>query len=281
VLQRGILQGLGSFKDFAISCVLDGAKTVFLIPLANFFGAVGAVAAVLGAGVMATVFNTVALLPRLGASPKDRTINVAQVFRMGGSTTVASFSIVTLMFYDVVLAKHYLDPLAAGLYSSAALAGRVLLAACSFIPIVLLPDITLRAASGRPDRHVLFAMVSVTLAIAAASSVACAWAPHLVITMLAGGRFLGAATLLLPYVMASGALAVANVLAMYAIGRRRFGVVPYILGITTSEIIAVTIRHGSASAIVQDILVGHAVLCLAIAIGITLSIPKSAPLNAA
>ncbi len=183
------------------------------------------------------------------------------------------------MFYDVVLAKHYISAIDAGLYSAAALAGRIILAACSFLPIILLPDITLRSATGRPDRHVLAATIAIATAIAGAVAAACALAPGFMIDVLAGKAFAGAAPLLFPYVLSSGALAIGNLLATYSIARHRFGFIPFVLLIAIAEIASVTLRHGTPMAIVQDILAGHCLICLAMAAWVAFDLARAPALR--
>lgn len=262
LFQRGLFQGFGSFKRFAISSSLDGAKAFFILPLAARLGALGALSAYLAAGVLSAGYGAVMLRKRFSTGPLDAGLDFRRLLRTAGATGGASISIVVLMFYDVVLAKHYVTPGEASLYSAAALAGRVLLAACSFLPIVLLPDIAQRSASGRPDRHVLGATVGIALGIIGVALIACALEPALLLRILAGRAFERAAPLLLLYVAASAGLALANLLVMYAIARHRFSFTPYVALAALCEIVAVLLRHGTSMQIVQDVVAGHLAVCV-------------------
>ena len=275
LFQRGLLQGFGSFNSFAISASMDGSKAFFILPLAHGLGAVGAILAYFAAALMAASYGILALRSRLCGASDTAALDARRLFRSAGATAVASVSIVVLMFYDIILAKHYVGPEAAGLYSAAALGGRVILAACSFLPIVLLPHVALRWATGRPHRHLLGAALAIVIAIMGVTVTACALKATFVLTILAGRAFEGAAPLLLPYVVSSSALAIANLLAMYAIARHSFGFIPYVIVIAVSEIAAVTLRHASPMEIVQDILAGHVAICLAMTLWVMLSPEKS------
>lgn len=262
LLQRGLFQGFGMFGTYGMSAALDGTKAIFLFPLAHAFGALGAVVAFFAAIITSTVCGGYFMYRRFVGIAGATRLDFRRLMLTAGATGISSLSIVVLTFYDVVLAKHFLGPLGAGFYGAASLAGRVLLGVISFLPIILLPDIALRSASGRSHKHVLGAALLVAGGIIAVMAVACWWAPRLVLGALAGHAFLAAAPLLLPYMLASGALALGNVLAMYAIARHRFGFVPYILLVAACEITAVVVRHGSAMEIVQDILGGHGAIFL-------------------
>jgi len=274
LFQRGLFQGFGAFKTFAISSSLDGVKAFFILPLAHRFGELGATAAYLSGTLTAATYGLVALRPHMAAVGETAALDIRRLFRTAGATGLASVSIVVLMFYDVVLAKHYVTPAGAGLYSAAALGGRVLLAACSFLPVILLPDIAVRSASGRPHRHVLAATLAIAIAIICVVVAACALEPRLVLAVLAGHAFGNAAPLLLPYVLSSAALALGNLLVMYAIARHRFGFTPYVVLIAIGEIAAVMLRHGSPMEIVQDILAGHTGICFAMAVWVTVSLAR-------
>lgn len=284
LFQRGLFQGFGTFKSFAVSSSLDGAKAFAILPLAHLFGAIGALLAFLAGTLTTMTYGAVALRRRFSVVRDTAALDMRRLVRSAGATGIASISIVVLMFYDVVLAKHYVSPVGAGLYSAAALGGRAVLAVCSFLPIILLPDVALRSASGRPHRHVLGAALAIAVSIIGVAIAACAFQAKVVLAILAGHAFQGAAPLLLPYVVSSSGLALANLLAMYAIARHSFGFIPYVIVIAVCEITAVTLRHASPMEIVQDILAGHLAICLAMVVWVTLGLvrtPAPAPSAAA
>jgi O-antigen/teichoic acid export membrane protein len=258
LLQRGLLQGLGAFPTFALSNVLDALRTALLVPLIHAFGALGSLVSLLGAVIGAAVYGEVALRRRFGGTSAVVRLDVRRMLKTAGTTGVSAFGVVILMFYDVVLARHFLDPVDAGLYGAAALAGRVIFAAIAFLPTVLLPNVAVRHASGRPDAHVLAAALGAALGLIACVAAVCGFAPELVVRILAGPRFVNAAPIVFPYALAAGALSLASLLSTYAIARHRFTFVPYLLLVAAGEITSVALRHGSSLQVVQDVLAGHA-----------------------
>ena len=274
LLQRGLFQGFGAFKNYGISALLDGVKAVLLVPLAHAFGVMGAISALLVAIATAATYGGVTLYRNIRGLQGTVRIDLRRWLLTAGATGVSSLGIIIVMYYDVVLAKHYLGSTEAGLYGAAALAGRVLIAATSFIPIVLLPETVLRSARGHSNGRVLGAALTMSGAIIGSVVAACWFAPTLVIYVIAGRAFTAATPLLLPYVLSAAGLSLANILAMYAIARHRFGFVPYLLLTAVCEITAVGIRHGSAAQIVQDILVGHLAICLVVTIWLTVDFAR-------
>ncbi len=263
LLQRGLFQGFGAFPTFALSNLLDALRTALLVPLTHAFGAIGSLLSLFGAVAVASFFGEAALRRRFGKMSASARLDVRRMLMTAGATGLSSFGIVLLMFYDVVLARHFLTPIDAGFYGAAALTGRVIFAAIAFLPTVLLPSVSVRLASGQPHTHVLAAALGVATAVIGSVATVCVMAPQVVIRILAGARFIHGTPLVVPYALAAGALSLASLLSAYAIARHRFGFVPYLLSVAACEITAVSLRHGSSQQIVQDILAGHvAVFCV-------------------
>jgi O-antigen/teichoic acid export membrane protein len=167
-----------------------------------------------------------------------------------------------LMFYDVPLIKHAFDSRSAGLYAAAALVGRAVLAAISFVPTLVMPKATARAAAGRSPLPLLGAAAGIASGIVALAVIAAIFAPRLLVTLIAGRAFGAAAPLVLPYVVASGALALANVVAAYKMGLHRYDFVVPALAVAALEIAAFSVWHPTLVAAITVLLAGHvAILC--------------------
>lgn len=275
LLQRGLFQGFGAFRSFAASNLIDASRTALLIPLIHAFGALGSVLALLGSVTAALTYGELTLRRRFRAMKAAAHLDVGRMLATAGATGTSTFGIVVLMFYDIVLARHFLDPLDAGLYGAAALGGRVIFAAIAFLPTVLLPHVAVRVASGRSATNVLAAALAVAVAAIAVVAGCCGAAPELVVRVLAGPRFTGAAAIVFPYALAAGGLSLASLLSTYAIARHRFGFVPYLLIAAAAEITAVLVRHGSAEQIVQDVLAGHVTVFAVMAVYVAHDLVKS------
>jgi O-antigen/teichoic acid export membrane protein len=261
LFQRGCFQGFGAFKAFGISALLDGGRALLVLPLTYALGTMGSMLAMFGSITAAALYGEIALQRRFAGIPGVAHLDVRRMAATAGATGISSFGIATLMFYDVVLARHFLDPVQSALYGAAALAGRVLFTTSSFLPTILLPHVAVRSARGASVARYLVAAVTLSAIVIAPIAFLALFVPDFLIHILAGARFVAGAPLVLPYVLAAASLALANVLSAYAVGRHRFGFVPYLLVIAAGEITAVVLRHGSPLEIVQDVLTGHAAVC--------------------
>jgi len=261
---RGILQGTSSFRAFALSNVAENlGKVVFAPVLGSVAGLRGALAGVALGYLAAAAYTFVAARPhRQGASVA---LAVRGLVSSVAGVALAVLCINVLLFYDVVLAKRYLDAHSAGLYSAAALACRAVYAVIVFIPTVLLPQTADRSARGERTRWLFVQALALTVAICLCAVALYVLVPGWVITTITGRAFLAGAPFLAPYVVAIAALATTNVIATYNIARGRFRFVAPLVLVVLGEIAAVVIRHRSAADLLQTIAVGHSLALLACA----------------
>ncbi len=272
---RGVLQGTSAFGPFVLSNIAEGVGKALFSPLLGFAGGVRGAVAGVAIGYTAAAFFTY-LAGRAHRHGTRVRFPVRSVLRTSGTVAVAVFAINVLLFYDVVLAKRYLDAHAAGLYGAAALASRALYALIAFVPTVLLPQVARSSARGERTRSMYAQAIGVAALLGIAAVAFFALFPRFVVVTIAGRSFAGAAPLVVVYVYAIAALALANVTATYNIARGRMAFVAPLLCIAVGEITAVVLRHRSASDLLQTIAVGHTLAVLACAVSLGRSRPAGA-----
>jgi O-antigen/teichoic acid export membrane protein len=262
---RGVFQGSQKFGLFAGSMVVEAiGKTLFgIIGLALGAGLVGAISGFLLGSIFALVWTYVSLRLAFRTKPDRLRVNLSRLVITSGGIAGATLGITTLTFFDVVLAKHYLDAHWAGLYGAASLTGRALLTVVSFLPTILLPKATTRAASGKSAARLLLQAAGAAVAISAAVLAVYSSAPWLIIRIFAGPAFADAAVLVLPLGAAAALLAAANVVITYKIGLHRFDFVIPMLLVVLGELIAIVRFHGTPFEIIRTLLIGHALVLAA------------------
>jgi O-antigen/teichoic acid export membrane protein len=143
------------------------------------------------------------------------------------------------------------------LYAAAALVGRAVLAAVSFVPTLIMPKASARVAVGRSPLPLLGAALGLAGAIVAVAVLSGLIAPHFVVTLVSGKAFGDAAPLVLPYTIASAALSLANVVAAYKMGLHRYDFVVPCLVIAAAEIAVLASWHPTLQVVVGILLTGH------------------------
>jgi O-antigen/teichoic acid export membrane protein len=258
-VQRGVLQGAHLFEDFSYSLGLETATKVVLgVALVVPFGAAGALTGVAAGLVLAASFNYLCFRRRFGGGRAKVPFDRATLTRIVSGVGLGQLTLTVLTFYDVPLVKHAFDARTAGLYAAAALVGRAVIGACMFVPTIMLPKANARAAAGRSTLPLLLAALGLGGAVVAVAVIASAIAPRFVVTTIAGRAFGDAAPLVLLYVLASGALSLASVVASYNFGLHRYEFVIPAFAVACAEMVTLALWHPSLHAIVTVLAVGHA-----------------------
>lgn len=273
LVQRGVLQGAHQFEDYSISLALESAARVAVgVALVGVFAASGALAGIAVSLVLAALYNAWRFRRRFGALASRVVLDRATTVKVATNIGLGQTAITVLTFYDIPLVKHAFDAHSAGLYAAAAFVGRAVIAICAFIPTIVLPKATARAAAGRSPLPLLAAAVGCAVAFVAVATLAAAVAPRFIVTLISARAFADAGPLVLTYVLASGALAVAGVISSYQFGLHRYTFVLPMCAAAAAEIVTLAVWHPSLRAVVGVLLAGHLCVLAATLIRVTAAV---------
>lgn len=257
--QRAVLQGQHRFRSFGVSYIIDSVGRAVIGPLgAIALGVAGAIAGIAAALIVAAGFNAIAMRRNVVAHAAPLRIPLRPFLKSALQIGATMLAINVMLFYDTILVRHFFPGGVAGLYSAAALVARAFYAAVGFIPIVLLPNATRRAAQGEPSRHLLAGALAIVVGAGMTAVILSFFDPGLLVRAIAGPAFGGAAPYVLPYVTALVALAAANTIANYKIGLGRYEQAAPLVAIAIAQVVVVTLRHGSIHDVLMTILFGDA-----------------------
>ncbi|HEV1996684.1 MAG TPA: hypothetical protein VGR61_00950 [Candidatus Dormibacteraeota bacterium] len=225
-LGRGVMQGEQRFLPLSFNFFAYGSTTLVFLPvlLNSHLRAVGATLAIVLGLAICNLFAALTLknLPHGGHHER---LGLAGVIR-SSVAAAAGLSVITIFYnMDVLLAKHFLPTLQAGLYSGMSLLGKILFFGTISISAVMFPRVAAMHAQGRSPHKVV--NLSLALVLAAGLLVVSAYslAPGLVIhLLLRRAEFSQIGNNLGIYALAMLGLAISNVLVYYFVGvhRRRF-----------------------------------------------------------
>jgi len=239
----GVLQGLERFTAFGLMMIaIAVSRIAFGVPWAavehGAGGALGgqAVGMLVVLGVAAWAMRGMLIGRGTGAAtaglkrrPDARTLSASAAF--------IGFAIISN--FDLVLAKMFLSPHDSGVYAALSTIGKIIIFTPAAIAVIMVPSAAkARVGDGSSARvlRVSALLVGVTVILAAIPAIL---APHLVIKVMFGSKYLAASDGVLPMVAAGAGLAMTYLLVVYsvAISDRRwvlllvFGVVLQIAGI--------------------------------------------------
>ena len=274
-VQRGVLQGAHRFGAMSASVAIEAAvKVVVGVTLAGTIGATGALIGIAVGSVIAVGYNWYAFVSEFGSARAPVALERTLIGRIITHVGLGQLTLTVLMFYDVPLVKHMFDAHSAGLYAAAALVGRAVIAAVSFVPTLIMPKATSRAASGKSPVPLLGVALALSASIVLVAALFGWLVPRFVVTLIAGKSFAEATPLVLLYIVASGCLSLGNVVAAYKMGLHRYDFVIPALLVAIAEIALLSLWHPSLLAVVGVLTAGHAGILLATLFRVTSHQPQ-------
>ncbi len=184
--RRGYVQGAFGFRRFAANLVLEGAVrllgSLFMILLGT------GVTGVIAANAAAMAISWVAIAPTL-AAPVPNPIRLAAAFRELSQAVVFFAGQVLINNASIVLVKHYLPAVEAGLYSAVAMVGRVIFTLSSAVVYSMFPLVAGTSAEERKKVNVLTTSLLLVLGIGSVLSLGLRVMPAAVWTTFFGSKF--------------------------------------------------------------------------------------------
>lgn len=213
----GILQGLERFRLLALvlfaGAVARLASGVILVWLG--WGASGGMAGFTVAGLVSIGVGLYAIRHLLRQPGEAHELTTADVSRYGGSVLANGFLFATLLNLDVVLVKHYFDPVSAGYYAAAATVGKMVFYVPGAVGLLMFSKISARIAAGGDGVMVLRKSMLVTLGLCGGMSAALFLFPGPITHLLFGSAYAATASLVGGYSIVMALFAVINLLVLY------------------------------------------------------------------
>lgn len=256
----GPLQGFDRFLVLsAIQAGPQGAlRPLLLLPLVAVAGVVGALAALVVATVAGLVMVTLVLRRRLEELPADGRAPASRSL----IAVVALLAFASLTNADVVAAKIGLGGAEAGVYSSAALLGKIALYGPSALSLVLLPKVTSRLERGLEVAMPVLLTKAAAVGTGALVVLSLVLAPASVVTMVFGPGYEGAYRLAVPLAAVMTVCALLNVQLIVGLAARSTVSVAVLAGAALLHVLLLAILSSSAFGIVlaTGVAAGAAVL---------------------
>ncbi len=212
---RGVLQGMRRFVALSSNLMLDSATRVAAAVglIALGLGVMGSVVALLFGPAIAYAQSFFLLRP-VRPSNDRLELSFAAVGRYTVPAAVAVMGVTYLFNADVLLAKHYLAPRAAGIYAAASVLARVVYFLGLTIAGVMFPEVATLHARNQAHFHVVDASLLFLTGVGIVLSSTYTLLPGLVLLPYGDG-FSAVKPYLGPFALALTLLALANLLVNY------------------------------------------------------------------
>lgn len=253
-VSRGFLQGLQKFKILSASLVLEGAikfgLAIILIFLGfNLYGAITAI-------TMALLFSFLFAFYYLGkAVPNGLTkIDSKSIYKYSLPVLITMTVITAMYTMDVIIVKHFFEPITAGLYAAASLLGKIIFFASYSFSWVMFPKIAEAHSKGEPYKHIFHKSLLFVTILSAVATIIYWLIPEFIVKLLFGEQYFGITNLIAPFGLAMGLFSVAFVVANYYLSTDRIKFIYVLTAFLFVEIIAIWLFHETLAQVVNILL---------------------------
>ncbi|MDD5178468.1 MAG: oligosaccharide flippase family protein [Candidatus Nanoarchaeia archaeon] len=200
-VNRGMLQGLQEFKKLGLSYICEGIIKLISGVVLILIG-LGSSGAVLAFSISYLGAFLITLLPLKSLFYTQKVhFDTKQVYKYSFWVLIA-LSLLTLMYtIDVVLVKHFLDPLSSGYYGALSLMGKIIFFGTLSVSMVMFPKSSELFEAKGASKHIMYKSLGLVLLFGIPVTLFYFLFPEFAINLLFGKSYFGMA----PYMWVYGA----------------------------------------------------------------------------
>ena len=274
-LNEGILRGFLKFGFLSFSAILT---TIFKISLAVIlvklgFSLIGAFGAIIFGSVLSYLISFYPL--RFLFSNREGLVfqadGLAKIdwrdfFSYTTPVLLATLGLTSLYSTDVILARHFFPSLEAGLYASLAVMGKIIFFASSTVPAVMFPLVSEKFENGKPYRTLIMQSLWLVLGGSLVITLVYFLFPRLMIGVLYGPSYLGAAPFLGLFAIFITLYSLNSLLVNFflSVRRVRLSLLPLLAAV--GQIVGIWFFHRSILQVIQISLIVNALLLFSLLI---------------
>lgn len=258
---RSVAQGTQRFHSYSISISIESASRVLLLIALAVFGLFGGLLSLLVGAAIGLAAMAYALFKRYHAMPAHSiTYDWRRIGAATWGSTAAACAATLIGNVDVIIVKHKFPAFEAGIYSAAALGGKILLYLVGFISIILLPQAADRHARGEGTGRTMTTALAMFAAFSVVGLLILRLEGTLIINVMLGTKFDAAIPLLTWYGLAMVFLALTTALCSYGIATHRLAFAIPVLVCTFGTLVAIAFARTSLMQVVMILVIGTAVM---------------------
>ena len=273
-LTQGGLQGLQRFGYLGLTMIINGSVKLLLgiIFVSIGFGVTGAMGALVISTFVALMLSSVmlvsvlpsraALIPESQCS-KSNSPNpdedFSQIYRYFYAVAAVFLCFMVLTNIDVVLVKHFFNPLQAGYYSIAQMVGKIILFLPVAITLVMFPKTSELHAQAKSSSYLLKKSLLCVGLLCGTAALICLIFPGLIIRLMSGEEHLNCIPLARIFSVTMVFFALVYVLLFYHLSIHHLSFIRPLVLFTVLQTLAISIFHQTLLQVLY-IMCGNAVL---------------------
>lgn len=264
-VERGMLQGRTHFKILAISYQVEMWSRLLVSILLVAMG-LSVNGAVIGISLSFVFTWWVARSAVKGLQSKE---NISKELRLellafAAPVLVSQLGQILINNSDVILVKRFFEPSEAGKYAALALIGRIVFFATWSVVTTMFPIVAQKQKMGEPHAHLLWVSLGIVAGVSLPIVLLTLFAPQWVVSILFGEKYVGVASLLWLYALATSLYALANVVINYRLSLGMGRETGFAIAAGIAQVLGIIFFHASLAQVVYVQVLVMAVLFLAL-----------------
>jgi O-antigen/teichoic acid export membrane protein len=260
---RGVLQGLEKFRTLSISFLLEGTiKIILAFTLVylgfRIYGAIGSLLVT----TTAIFFFVISFLKK----PKElKSVGSKEIYKYTIPVLISITIITLIQNIDVLLVKHYMDGVNAGLYVATSTLAKIVFFATMSFSFVMFPKVAGKFSTGKETLSVFKKSLLMVSAISALSLLIYLLAPKFIVLLLYGTQYVSAANLLTLLGLSMVMLSFSYLIINYLLSINKFKFIYFLGFMFVLETICIVLFHANLLEIVKILFITNAILLLYLA----------------
>lgn len=245
---QGLLRFFGNAGPNIISAAVKIAAGLVLVILGwSVFGAM--IGVVLGAllAFLYSLFYLRRLIPASNGGKYDLT----KIGKYSLPVVVQAFAFTSLFSTDVLLVKHFLSPVEAGLYGALSTLGKIIFFATSPVAATMFPIVSRRNSRNEGYRKIFFLSAGIILSVSLSITIFYWLFPNIAIGVLYGSQYLSVAKELVWMGAFLVFYSLSSLLVNYSLSLNNSRVVLFPLLAAVVQVILINLFHGSILQVIQ------------------------------
>lgn len=264
----GALQGMLAFTAMTVVSMGGAALRLLfsLVAVGKGFGVPGVLAASLGANAVVYALSGLPLRSYIADRTPASRIPRRDVLLYGGPVLVTLFGVTAFFTVDVILAKHFLSAVDAGVYSGLAVLGRV--AYFMSLPFihVMFPTVTQARAAHRSLRPVVFFTLGPIFAVTVLLVVGYRVFAREIITWTIGAPYLAGHSVLWLLALFMSCVSIASWIMHYLLAHRSTGAAWVFPGAAVLQMLFIARFHATVTHLVLSSVAAAGLLLVAVTV---------------
>lgn len=262
-MSRGVLQGIQNFNHFGINISLE--KIILFISGVGLisFGVNGAMLSL----VISLLFVfLISFIPMkvIREKKSNDSFKSAKIINYSIPVFISLSAVAIMSNIDMLLVKHYFDPVQAGGYAAIGMMGKVLFFLSFNIANVILPKASVLSVQKKESvfllRKGLFLMGMISFSIIMLYAIF----PEKIINLVFGAEYNGFISLLAPYSAAMAIMAFVVIIVHYNLSIMNFFYIKSLIFSTIMEVLLLILFHENLMQVIVGILLSSSILLLLI-----------------